>query len=158
MFLIRKAVIGDEGHLARLAQMVQNLHVAHRPDQFKTATVEDLTAWYRAQIDTSAAAIWIAEADGKGVGYALAAFQERPSSLFVQARYWCELDQLAVDPGWQRRGIASELVRAVLDDAASRGLAEVGLTVWEFNSAARALFGRLGFSPRVTRLERKISG
>lgn len=56
-----------------------------------------------------------------------------------------ELANLAVAPEARRRGIASELLAAVLDDATRRGTTRVFLEVRESNTAARALYSARGF-------------
>lgn len=53
--------------------------------------------------------------------------------------------RLAVDPGFRRRGVGRLLLDAVLEDARRRGVARVSLKVRVVNSAARALYARLGF-------------
>jgi hypothetical protein len=45
----------------------------------------------------------IAEEAGAAVGYVLTMVQERPENPFCRSRRWCEIDQIAVDPGSRRR-------------------------------------------------------
>lgn len=47
-------------------------------------------------------------------------------------------------PGWQRRGIGTQVMRALVEDSAARGK-PVALAVLKSNFAARALYQRLGF-------------
>jgi len=61
------------------------------------------------------------------------------------------LINVAVDPGWRRRGIASSLVEACLDEARQRGAREVVLQVDASNSGACALYSRFGFDLVSTR-------
>jgi ribosomal-protein-alanine N-acetyltransferase len=56
-----------------------------------------------------------------------------------------ELANLAVAPDARRKGIASSLLDAVLDDAAKRGTTEIFLEVRTSNAAARALYSARGF-------------
>ena len=56
-----------------------------------------------------------------------------------------ELANLAVAPGDRRKGIASALLDAVLEDATDRGTKEIFLEVRESNAAARALYSARGF-------------
>ena len=56
-----------------------------------------------------------------------------------------ELANLAVAPGDRRKGVASALLDAVLEDATSRGTTEIYLEVRESNAAARALYSARGF-------------
>lgn len=52
-----------------------------------------------------------------------------------------------VAPGARRGGVGEALVRAVLAEAGARGLRRVVLEVADENTAARALYTRLGFTP-----------
>jgi ribosomal protein S18 acetylase RimI-like enzyme len=52
---------------------------------------------------------------------------------------------VAVHPDWRQRGIATALMRAVLDDVRSQGASWIGLEVRADNSAARRLYEKLGF-------------
>lgn len=56
-----------------------------------------------------------------------------------------ELLRVAVRPGARRRGLAAELVRRGLADAAAQGAARCFLEVRTDNGPARALYRRLGF-------------
>jgi len=73
------------------------------------------------------------------------------------ARRWCEIDQLAIDPAYQRRGVARRLVDAVVADAHANGIRDIEMNVWSFNETAQAAFRKLGFQPRIVRLRRQIS-
>ncbi len=74
----------------------------------------------------------VAEADFGVAGFLLAS---------VPVAGEAEILTLAVDPGARRRGIASALVRALLESAPGR----VYLEVRRSNTAARRLYERLGF-------------
>jgi ribosomal-protein-alanine N-acetyltransferase len=65
----------------------------------------------------------------------------------VQQQIGREVDllRLVVDRGLRRRGVGRLLLDAVLEDARRRGVARVSLKVRVVNSAARALYARLGF-------------
>ncbi len=58
----------------------------------------------------------------------------------------CWLEDLFVEPGARRRGVADALVRLALKLAAERGARRVELDTSESNTAARALYERHGFS------------
>jgi ribosomal protein S18 acetylase RimI-like enzyme len=59
------------------------------------------------------------------------------------------LDEIALAPEWQGRGIGSSLIRRVMNDVATRGV-PLRLSVLS-NNPARRLYERLGF--RVTSIE-----
>ena len=63
---------------------------------------------------------------------------------------------LAVDPAYQRRGLATSLIRAVLSDARADGL-EYAEVRWHIdNPAAAALWASLGFRPTYVQLRRRL--
>jgi GNAT superfamily N-acetyltransferase len=148
---VRPAVVGDEERLAALNGLVHELHVVNRPEDFKPARAEDVSAWFRSLLQRPTALIWIAEEDGGPIGYVLALLHERPENPFRPARRWCEIDQIAVSETRRRRGVARTLVQHVLAEVRRRGIREVELSAWSFNEPAHHAFRRLGFAPRVTR-------
>jgi ribosomal-protein-alanine N-acetyltransferase len=75
--------------------------------------------------------VWIVEASGFLVAHHV-------------GQEW-EIENLAVAVQARRRGIASRLVRALLDEAREHGGSAVFLEVRESNQAARSLYGKLGF-------------
>ena len=56
------------------------------------------------------------------------------------------VNNLAVDPPWRRRGVASALLTFVLQEAAVEGASRATLEVRRSNEAARQLYERFGFS------------
>ena len=152
---VRRAVAGDEHTLAALTRFVHDVHEARRPDYFRPVRLEDVAAWFRSQLEAPTSAAWIAEEGGAPVGYLLAMFHDRPENPFRRARRWCEIDQIAVDPAWRRRGVGRSLMQAALDEARARAFGDVELSSWAFNSDAHALFRGLGFEPRVVTFERR---
>jgi len=152
---IRAAVLGDVQGLTILNGFVQDLHVEKRPDSFKPSTQDEVVEWFRGLLRNTSARMWIAEEAGIAVGYVLMVVQERAENPFCHSRRWCEIDQISVDPGLRRRGVASALIQKALAEAATDGFAEVELCTWSFNVEAQSLFRKLGFEPKFLRWERK---
>jgi ribosomal protein S18 acetylase RimI-like enzyme len=152
---IRAAVLGDEQRLAVLNGFVQGLHAAKRPDNFKPSTQDEVVEWFRGLLKNISARMWIAEEAGTAVGYVLATVQYRSENPFCLSRRWCEIDQIAVDPGFRQRGVASALIQKALTTAAADGFEEVELCTWAFNVEAQSLFRKFGFEPKLLRMERK---
>ena len=152
---VRRAAGVDAPALAALTGFVHDMHLARRPDYFKPTRADEVTAWFRERLDEPTTAAWIAEVDGAPIGYVLAFFHERGENPFRRPRRWCEIDQIAVDPARRRRGIGRALVAAALAEATKRGMREVELSSWAFNTDAHAMFRQLGFEPRVVGFERR---
>ena len=148
---MRRAVLGDEEALTVLNEFVQRPHVAARPGYFRTGSADTVAAWFRSHLEKPTTLIRIAEQDGTPVGYVLALLHERAENPFRVARRWCEIDQIAVDEKWRRRGIARALVQSLLAELRERGIRDVELFSWTFNETAHQAFRRLGFAPEVTR-------
>jgi GNAT superfamily N-acetyltransferase len=150
---IRVASPGDGATLAALFQHVHGLHVAARPDFFRAAPLDEAAEWLVSLMEGPRSRIWIAESDGRPIGYILAYFHEQIGRRFSHPRRWCEIDQIAVVPDQRRRGVARALAQAVLDEARGRDIRDIELSSWSFNVEAHEAFRRLGFTPKVIRFE-----
>jgi GNAT superfamily N-acetyltransferase len=150
---IREAVIGDEEILAKLNGFVQDLHVQHRPDLFKHTKLLELTAWYRTLLGNPNARCWIADDQSTPIGYLLALFQQAPENPLVQARAWCEINEIAVDPNYRKLGIARLLVVTAIAAARTEGIHRIEAASLSFNEGAHEMFRRLGFTSKIVRFE-----
>ena len=155
--MIRTADIGDAKVLATLNAFVQDVHVQHRPDQFKETSDSELEAWYTSLLEKPTTRAWIAEAEGRPVGYVLALTRDTPENLFTKARIWLEVDQLAVDPNCRRQGVGRSLVFHAIAYAKKEGIGRIEATSWSFNQEAHNLFGQLGFAPKIARFELNLA-
>lgn len=86
--------------------------------------------------NTDVARLYVLRADGVLIGFCAC---------------WVILDELhinslAVDPAWRRQGMARRLVGEVVRDAAAAGATQATLEVRRSNTAALALYERLGFA------------
>ena len=57
------------------------------------------------------------------------------------------ITNVAVEPSWHRRGVASRLLLRLCRTAAERGARQLTLEVRTSNDSARALYRRFGFAP-----------
>lgn len=107
------------------------------------ATVDDLPDRYRAEITDPRSAfaretVLVAVLDDSAVGCLV---------VTAPAGGYSELKRLWTHPAFRGRGIASSLLHAALAEAANSGVDTVRLSVWEWRTAAVALYERLGFTP-----------
>lgn len=79
--------------------------------------------------------VLVAEHNGQVVGFVIARMVDRE---------W-ELENVAVNPGNQRKGIGQALLRILTDVAANSGAEAIYLEVRESNSGARILYEHCGF-------------
>jgi ribosomal protein S18 acetylase RimI-like enzyme len=87
--------------------------------------------------------ILVAEVDGVAAGFALLIY-DLPDEITLTEQTF--IAYMAVEPAWQRRGIAGILMANIEDQARKRGLPYLSLMVTEDNTAARALYAASGFT------------
>ena len=88
-----------------------------------------------------------AKLSGRIAGYMITCVDYRAGGKIA------EICSLAVDPGYQRRGVAQALLRHTLDSLDSEGVPKTELAVRTENAAALALYRSFGFR-RVRRKRR----
>jgi ribosomal-protein-alanine N-acetyltransferase len=121
---VRGAGVADLAALAALEQAV------FAPEAYPAF-------FFRQALDLWPAHLWLASDDGAIVGYALGARASTPGEGWLLS--------LAVHPQARGRGVAVELMRALVQSFAEAGLSRVVLTVTPGNVAAVRLYERLGF-------------
>jgi ribosomal-protein-alanine acetyltransferase len=100
----------------------------------------EAAAWSEGALDDSL--IWdadyflVAESEGKVTGFGVGR----------RAGEEAEILNLAVKPGWRRKGIAGALVRELTDLFAQAGVKKVFLEVRESNRGAREFYEGMGFA------------
>jgi ribosomal protein S18 acetylase RimI-like enzyme len=148
---IEIASIEDADTLARLNQHVHRLHVESVPNFFKWPTHEEALASFRELLGRDNSRAFIAYEDDVAIGYLLVSTYEHPADALRLARRFLDIDQISVEPNWQRRGVGRELMNAALQYARETGISDIELSTWAFNSAAQAFFKSLGFQPKTER-------
>ena len=141
--IIREATPADVHILAQLNREVQQIHVEAHPHVFKQLT-NDLSvveAWILDREGT----FFISELDGLPMGYAYVEVIDRPENPFTFAWRFMVIDQIAVSPLYQGRGVGRELVARCVAFASASGAKQVLLNTWDFNHQAQAFFRRCGF-------------
>jgi ribosomal protein S18 acetylase RimI-like enzyme len=155
--VVRAASEADFDTLIWLNQIVQSLHAALYPGDFKR--VIDPVA-VRTLFATRLAApehvVGIAEADRVPVGYVWFEVQARPETAFNPSRPRIYVHNISVAPGARRRGVATTLMSYVEQQAASKGIYEVVLDTWAENLEARRFFGSQGFAEFNVMLRKKL--
>jgi ribosomal protein S18 acetylase RimI-like enzyme len=151
-FVLRVATPADAAVLAGLNHHAQIVHHERVPEWFPPPGDPDVVDVLRRWLRGPAAVGFVAETDGRAIGYVLAGVHHRPATPLTREGAWIDLDQIAVVPEARRRGVARALCQQVIAHARHLGLDEVQLNVWSFNAEAQALFTSLGFESRSLRL------
>jgi GNAT superfamily N-acetyltransferase len=144
--MIRRAAPQDAETLAALGRETFSDTFAHLypPEDLGAFLAESYstTAFRRALADPRQA-IWLAEAEGRAIGYAHAG----PCALpHPEVTPGCgELKRLYVRREVQGRGVGDALMRTALDWLEAPGR-KLWIGVWSLNHGAQRFYGRHGFS------------
>jgi len=148
--LVRAARLADYEAIRALWHASDAYHAQQAPavarlpaePRFRHAELAELLA------NTRYCRVLVAEHGTNVVGFVEASIRdpERPDEATTP---WCGINNLAVDEGWRRRGVATQLLTAVEDWARQQGIKHVRLDVFEFNTGARASY--LSSWPHVAR-------
>ena len=99
--------------------------------------------------------MYVAELKNEGVSFFYLA-RDKGRQIVGFCSFWRVLDELhinnlAVVPGFRRQGVATALLRRVMDEAARFGIRRTMLEVRQSNTPARQLYERFGFVVAGTR-------
>lgn len=143
---VRRARIEEYETLCALWAEVDNLHADALPRLFRRidgpARSRDYVAQLLADED---AAVFVAAIGGELVGLLTAEVHTAPAHPMFMPRSWVVIQDITVRSTHRRQGIGQALMDAVYRWARERGIADVELTVWEFNDEARAFYEALGY-------------
>jgi ribosomal protein S18 acetylase RimI-like enzyme len=156
-FNIRSAVVAEYERLSVLWRGVEYLHhqafphIFREPDEGRPtrSAVESLIAGPESTI-------LIAETKNEIVGYVTLEVHQVKQTPRMRERRFVMIENMAVDPLHQRRGIGRALLRAAEDWAAQRRIAVLQLFVWEFNDAAVRFYESEGFVTELRGMARRL--
>ena len=151
--VIRRARPGDHLLIRELQQEVAALHYEGRPDLFQKEGryySEEAFARLLAKPDEF---IWIAEADGKAVGYAFALVQRARNNATFRDFNRFYIDDVCVSSACQRQGIGRLLMEECKQQARRSHCHTIDLGVWSFNHNAIAFYESCGLKERERRME-----
>ena len=128
---------------AAIVRAIRLRTLADAPDAFGTTLAEDEAlpdAVWRARVEDPAKAAFLAMAGGAAVGVAFGApYDSGPGDAGLFGMW--------VAPDWRRRGVAVDIVDAVVAWARARGSTRLLLDVADGNTAAIRLYESRGFVP-----------
>jgi len=119
------------------------------------AVLQAVQGWVRASIDTADQddhAFYVAIADDQVVGLVTAC--ERAHFTGQVDAY---VGELVVSPAWERRGVATRLMKAAENWAAGRGLPFITLGTGPANQPACGLYASLGYREELVELTRPVT-
>jgi ribosomal protein S18 acetylase RimI-like enzyme len=132
-------------------------HYAFDPQRFLppgSNPEEGYGRFLRSQLRDDDVTVFVAEQDGKVIGYVYAGLEPRS---WKELRDACGfIHDVAVEEAARRSGAATALVEAAVDWLRSRGAPRVVLWTADQNDAAQRLFDRLGFRRTMMEMTREL--
>lgn len=147
-FKIRRANESDLQQIVRLSEKLgkdesaMDSMVSPLPSEFQNPN------WILKNIRGENTVVFVAEVEGKIVGYALG-WVSQPWSYKSKRGYICDC---FVEKSYRRRGIGTALIRAMLKWFGNKGVECVEADVYSSNTPSLTLFRNLGFKEVSKRL------
>lgn len=141
-FVIRRASQSDAGALSDFAaRLFRATYSSDTPAADLDAYIDKNFSMERQQAEIAdlSAAVFLATVDDLIIGYAHLVVKSADSRPAL-------LNRIYVDAEWRGRGLANDLLDAVLSESAQRGATQLELTVFERNTRAIAFYKRAGFA------------
>ena len=145
--VIRPATVADAALLAELgARTFYDTFAPHCSPEDMTAylTVAFSPEIQAAELADQSRLFFIAELDGRAVGYAQLHAADAPTCVLGAKPI--ELARMYVAKEWHGQGVAHALMRVCLDEARGAGYETMWLGVWERNWRAQGFYRKWGFS------------
>jgi diamine N-acetyltransferase len=146
MTVLRVAVAADAPALAELAERTfrDTFAADNTKDDMDLHCTETFGAAIQGEeIADSSFVTLVAEHEGALIGYGQLQWRAAPEAVVAEKP--AEIARLYVDRGWHGRGVAQQLMAALLSAAAAGGADRVWLGVWEHNPRAIAFYRKHGF-------------
>ena len=155
---IRRAAILDFEVFNRLLLEVHRLHVENEAHIFREP--EDGVVFPKHRmveiLSDDEAAIFLAEAGGRVVGFAVVMLRRPPDDALFVPRKFAVVDSIGVTEAFQSRGVGRALMEEVTGWAREHHAPSIELSVHDFNRQAIRFYELLGFSTYLHRMEKKI--
>jgi ribosomal protein S18 acetylase RimI-like enzyme len=156
-FTVRRATEADTQQLGRLGALLMRTHYTFDPKRFLPPgphPEEGYGRFLRSQLHDDNVVVFVAEREGRVVGYIYAALE--PLS-WKELRDACGfIHDVAVDESARRSGAATALIEAAIDWLRRHGAPRVVLGTADQNEAAQRLFDRLGFRRTMIEMTREL--
>ena len=153
---IRRARASDLEALRELYRLLFQEHAAALPDVLRVPEPpEGDTAEHAESLVNEECFFAVAEVDGRVVGFIDASRRDPTDPTDVDAP-WCNVNNVVVHPSHARTGVGSALLAAAEEWAKGKGFAQMRLTVFEFNAAARAFYERAGYGALSRQLIKRL--
>lgn len=150
---IRRAGINDTDTINSLLRQVLEVHHKGRPDIFKGNAKKYTDEELSEIIKDDSRPIFVAEEDGKILGYCFCIFQRNENSNILTDIKTLYIDDLCVDEAVRGKHIGTKLYDFAVNFARENGCYNVTLNVWSCNEGAQKFYETLGMKPQKVYME-----
>jgi diamine N-acetyltransferase len=154
---VRPTTADDYEVLCGLSEAVAELHREALATIFRklAAPPRDL-AFVNAAVAGPNSTIFVAEIEGRTIGTTRLLLRHQQPTPIRRERKYIEIDNMAVEPAFRRRGVGRALVDAAIAWASGRGVDTIELNVCEFNRSGAAFYRSMGFETNFRRLKCRV--
>jgi len=154
---VRPAAFDDGDRMLLVFAEGDAFHRAALPSMFREAA-EPFPSRERIGelIDNSDSLLLVATHGDHLAGFLEAHLTAAPELPIFVPRRFVFINSMAVLSGWRRRGVGRKLLAAVEQWAQEKGATGIELTVFEFNSGARALYEQVGYTTTQRRMTKGV--
>ena len=152
--VVRRATKEDASTIADYALKLFAQHRSYDAIRFADLSdVEGAARWYGSRAEAESAAVFVAELDGKVVGFAYCEYESIDYAALLENAVW--LHDIYVDEAAREHGAGKLLIDAAVEAAREFGASKLMLGVAARNEAAQKFFERAGF--RTTMFEMMLA-
>ena len=156
---IRRAFEQDYAVYCDLFSEINELHRLALPGIFQQPAGRIIEPdYFLSLLDNDHSAIFIAfhGYEGQAAGFINMLIREAPAYPLLVPRRFGVVDTLVVRPAFQRTGVGRALMNQAEEWAASQGVHEIELNVYEFNLGAQAFYRQLGYTTFSRKMSKKL--
>lgn len=146
--IIRRATYNDLPVLEQQMYLLHDEHYQAEPEHFKTADQVMEEKRIAEYIDAPDALVYVAEQEGKVIGFVTGHFGELISTV-SKPMMMGSIDELYVLAEYRRQGAGKRLLDRCFSEFEDYGVKQVFVEVWDFNQHAVELYQQLGFEHHI---------
>lgn len=156
--VIRPLQADDFNTVENLYGLIQDLHYVARPEIFPQTEPALTPEHYAELLEKPGCLALAADWGGETAGFLYAYWKFAPDSPYYCPRRVLYIDDVAVLPAYQHRGIARALIDAARAHAEQNRADALELRVWAFNAYARKIYEQFGMQEQYCIMELPLGG